>query len=63
VVEREAVYPSEEVLLGELARSGFSLLRIDRIDKEEKEKKIHRDKASLWWGCERPRHLHFLQTA
>ena len=39
VVEREAVYPSEEVLLGELARSGFSLLRIDRIDKEEKEKK------------------------
>jgi len=39
MVEREAVYPSEEVLLGELARSGFSLVRIERIDKEEKEKK------------------------
>jgi type IV pilus assembly protein PilC len=40
VVEREAVYPSEEVLLGELARSGLSLVRIERIDKEEKEKKF-----------------------
>jgi type IV pilus assembly protein PilC len=39
MVEREAVYPSEEVLLGELARSGFSLVRIERIDKEEREKK------------------------
>jgi type IV pilus assembly protein PilC len=39
VVEREAVYPSEEILLGELARSGLSLLRIERIDEEEKEKK------------------------
>jgi type II secretory pathway component PulF len=62
VVEREAVYPSEEVLLGELARSGLSLVRIERIDKEEKEKKSI-DKASLWWGREGPRHLHFLQTA
>jgi Type II secretory pathway, component PulF len=39
IVEREAVYPSEEVLLGELARSGLSLVRIERIDEEEKEKK------------------------
>jgi type IV pilus assembly protein PilC len=39
VIEREGVYPSEEVLLGELARSGLSLVRIERIDKEEKEKK------------------------
>ncbi|NAZ06933.1 MAG: type II secretion system F family protein [Thermocrinis sp.] len=39
MVEREVVYPSEEILLGELARSGLSLVRIERIDKEEKEKK------------------------
>jgi type IV pilus assembly protein PilC len=35
----KVVYPSEEILLGELARSGLSLVRIERIDKEEKEKK------------------------
>jgi type IV pilus assembly protein PilC len=39
VIEREGVYPSEEVLVGELARSGLSLVRIERIDEEEKEKK------------------------
>jgi type IV pilus assembly protein PilC len=39
MVEREVVYPSEEILLGELARSGLSLVRIERIDKEEREKK------------------------
>ena len=39
VIEREVVYPSEEVLVEELARSGLSLVRIERIDEEEKEKK------------------------
>jgi len=39
LVEREAVYPSEEVLLGELARSGLSLVRIEKIDEEKKGKK------------------------
>jgi type IV pilus assembly protein PilC len=39
MVEREVVYPSEDILLGELARSGLSLVRIERIDKEEREKK------------------------
>jgi Type II secretory pathway, component PulF len=39
MIEREGVYLSEEVLVEELARSGLSLVRIERIDKEEKEKK------------------------
>jgi type IV pilus assembly protein PilC len=39
VIEREEVYPSEEVLVGELARSGLFLVRIERIDEEEKGKK------------------------
>ena len=45
VVEREGVYPSEDVLLEELARSGISLLRIERIDQEEKEKE--KEKKSI----------------
>jgi type IV pilus assembly protein PilC len=50
VVEREAVYPSEEILLGELARSGLSLVRIERIDKEEKEKKSIKIKLPFGGG-------------
>jgi type IV pilus assembly protein PilC len=45
VVEREGVYPSEDVLLEELARSGISILRIERIDQEEKEKE--KEKKSI----------------
>ncbi len=39
IVEREVVYPSEEVLLGELARSGFALVRIERLEEKEKKEK------------------------
>jgi type IV pilus assembly protein PilC len=45
VIEREGVYPSEDVLLEELARSGISILRIERIDQEEKEKE--KEKKSI----------------
>ncbi|WP_448587713.1 type II secretion system F family protein [Thermocrinis sp.] len=36
IMEQEGDYPSEEVLLGELFRGGYALVRIEKIEKEEK---------------------------